>query len=292
MFNRLVLVLPLFFLCAAQAVECTPRNASPGELQSHADWIIEGSVTMILGPIGSSKRPGVVIGDAKIIQANDVPPKGKTFSFEVDQCFLGDLKALQSKAGATALEGKAMRFYGRLYDESPRRRFFYLEPAAKPFRPVTTPARTKVHRIQAENPVDSGWHLARSTEGKFSVQLPGPFNDATVHEDGEPSFMLSATDEPGAKFVAVFERAGPRGGMGSKLEADLAEAGSSAIQFRGFPALKSRIVLPGSSGQWISWSFRVKAEDGAYALMIAIPAEVEPTLAAKRDRFFNSLIMR
>jgi len=80
--------------------------------------------------------------------------------------------------------------------------------------------------------------------------------------------------------------------MGSKLEADLAEAGSSAIQFRGFPALKSRIVLPGSSGQWISWSFRVKAEDGAYALMIAIPAEVEPTLAAKRDRFFNSLIMR
>ncbi len=291
MINRFVLMLLLFFLSAAQAVECTPRGASPRELQLHADWIIEGSVTFVLGGVGTSTRPSVVIGNAKIIQAKDTPPKGKTFSFEVDQCFLGDLKALQSKAGATGLQGKTMRFYGRLYDESPRRRFFYLEPAAKPFQFVAAPVQTKVHRIQAENPIGSGWHLARSTEGKFSVQLPGPFNDATVHEDGEPSFMLGATDESGAKFVAVFERAGPRAGMGSKLDADLAEAGSSAIQFKGFPALMSRIVLPGSGGQWISLSLRVKVEDGAYALMIAVPVDVEPALAAKQEHFFSSLVL-
>jgi hypothetical protein len=34
-----------------------------------------------------------------------------------------------------------------------------------------------MHRMQATEPLGDGWHLARSTEGGFSVELPLPFND-------------------------------------------------------------------------------------------------------------------
>lgn len=34
-----------------------------------------------------------------------------------------------------------------------------------------------MHRVQATEPLGDGWHLARSTEGAFSVEMPLPFND-------------------------------------------------------------------------------------------------------------------
>lgn len=291
MISRFVLVLPLFFASVSEAAECTPRTTDQSELQANADWIIEGSVTLITTGMGANNRPSVVIGDAKIIQAKDVPPKGKTFSFEIDQCFLGDMLALQSKAGTAALVGKSIRFYGRLYDESPRRRFFYYEPVAKPFQRISLPIKTQIHQVQAENAIDGGWNRARSTEGKFSVDLPGPFNDATVHEDGEPIFMLGATDESGAKFIALFERSGPREQVGKKFERDLSGSGSAPIQFNGYPALRGRTVLPGSGGQWVATSLRIKAQGGVYVLTVTSPIDAEPALRGKQERFFNSLAM-
>ncbi|HEY3352411.1 MAG TPA: hypothetical protein VGQ83_04115 [Polyangia bacterium] len=35
----------------------------------------------------------------------------------------------------------------------------------------------KMHRLQAAQPLGDGWHLATSTEGAFSVELPLSFND-------------------------------------------------------------------------------------------------------------------
>jgi hypothetical protein len=40
----------------------------------------------------------------------------------------------------------------------------------------------KMHRKQAGEPDASGWMLAASTEGRFSVRLPMKFNDFTVTE--------------------------------------------------------------------------------------------------------------
>jgi hypothetical protein len=40
----------------------------------------------------------------------------------------------------------------------------------------------KMHRKQAGEPDPSGWMLAQSTEGRFSVRLPIKFNDFTVSE--------------------------------------------------------------------------------------------------------------
>jgi hypothetical protein len=40
----------------------------------------------------------------------------------------------------------------------------------------------KMHRKEAGTPDKSGWMLAKSTEGRFSVQLPLKFNDFTITE--------------------------------------------------------------------------------------------------------------
>jgi hypothetical protein len=40
----------------------------------------------------------------------------------------------------------------------------------------------KMHRKMAGQPDPSGWMLAASTEGRFSVRLPLKFNDFTTHE--------------------------------------------------------------------------------------------------------------
>jgi hypothetical protein len=34
-----------------------------------------------------------------------------------------------------------------------------------------------MHKLQAVQPLGDGWHLAKSTEGSFSVEMPLPFND-------------------------------------------------------------------------------------------------------------------
>jgi hypothetical protein len=45
---------------------------------------------------------------------------------------------------------------------------------------VSTADETKFHRTVAENMQPDGWHLARSTEGNYTVKLPCRFNDATI----------------------------------------------------------------------------------------------------------------
>ncbi|MDZ4834035.1 MAG: hypothetical protein SGJ27_09690, partial [Candidatus Melainabacteria bacterium] len=41
----------------------------------------------------------------------------------------------------------------------------------------------EMHRVQATTKDSSGWYLAASTHGSFSVLLPIPFNDFTVIDD-------------------------------------------------------------------------------------------------------------
>jgi len=64
------------------------------------------------------------------------------------------------------------------------------------------------HRIQASQPDESGWSLAESTNGNFSVRLPIPFQDFSVSEDSPDSETLVAdtvggTSAEGIKFSAT-----------------------------------------------------------------------------------------
>jgi hypothetical protein len=66
----------------------------------------------------------------------------------------------------------------------------------------------KMHRIQAGEPDASGWMIAASTEGGFSVRLPLRFNDFTIVEPdlkGQTlrTFTVGAKSQEGIKFSAT-----------------------------------------------------------------------------------------
>jgi hypothetical protein len=82
--------------------------------------------------------------------------------------------------------------------------------AATPAAPILAqalPPGMTMHRIQAGEPDASGWMIAKSTEGGFSVRLPLKFNDFTVAEsDPEAAalriFTVGAKSREGIKFTA------------------------------------------------------------------------------------------
>lgn len=65
----------------------------------------------------------------------------------------------------------------------------------------------RMHRQQAGEPGKSGWILAASTEGRFSVRLPIKFNDFTVLEvpeaPAERTHTVGAKSSEGIAFVAT-----------------------------------------------------------------------------------------
>ncbi len=69
------------------------------------------------------------------------------------------------------------------------------------------PESMTMHRLQAGEPDESGWMLAASSQGGFSVRLPLKFNDFTVSESGAKSAVLlthvvGAKSAEGIKFMA------------------------------------------------------------------------------------------
>jgi hypothetical protein len=72
----------------------------------------------------------------------------------------------------------------------------------------TLPPGMKMHRLQTGEPDASGWMVAASTEGGFSVRLPLKFNDFTV-EVSDPkaptlrAFTVGAKSQEGIKFLAT-----------------------------------------------------------------------------------------
>ena len=66
----------------------------------------------------------------------------------------------------------------------------------------------KMHRQQAGEPDASGWMLAESTEGRFSVRMPIRFNDFTVVETNanapaERTHTIGARSSEGIAVVAT-----------------------------------------------------------------------------------------
>ena len=59
-----------------------------------------------------------------------------------------------------------------------------------------------MHRTQAEAPLGGGWHLATSTEGAFTVELPMPFNDFRMRTETDDKVELR-THVLGAKSAGL-----------------------------------------------------------------------------------------
>jgi len=66
----------------------------------------------------------------------------------------------------------------------------------------------EMHRLQATTKDPSGWYLASSTYGSFSVLIPIPFNDFTVTDDDPKAgkiktHTVGARSSEGIKFSAT-----------------------------------------------------------------------------------------
>ena len=149
------------------------------------------------------------------------------------------------------------------------------------------PFSTATHHKNAENKLPNGWHQANSTDGPFSIELPGPFTDMTVAKDAT-MHMLIASDPSGATFVAMLERAGA-GSMTKKFEADLLVAGPAATRFRGFPSLVEHRLVRGVD---TASTLRFMAPAGLYTVSMVSPMKEGAQRTALLERFWNSLVLR
>jgi hypothetical protein len=289
----------IFFILMAPATfaaraDCGAAVTSQEAALRKADWIMEGTVVIIAEFIGHGPVPEVILDDTKIIQEREQSHIGKTIGIRMGPCFPGGAAALRGKA-ADRMTGQRMRFYGNRHVTDPTRRFFYAEPAQIPLAPASAraaaaPLTTKVHRIDAQNPLKDGWHRATSTDGKFGIDLPGPFTDATLVKAGHPSFVLRAKDRHGAAFIAVFEPSGPDSELAGSFDESMAKPGNTTTTFRGMPMLTSRAPLHGRPlGNMISNSLMLRVPGGTYFLGIAAPKEHEKEALRQMGRFLNSL---
>ena len=134
------------------------------------------------------------------------------------------------------------------------------------------PAMT-MHRTQAGELDSSGWTVARSTEGGFTVRFPLPFNDFTVAESKPDSptgkmFVVGAKSVEGLKISAVrisyrkadgaaayFAKIGRGEGLQTKPQSikavtasgrkavDLQLSASSAVSYSRYVLLDSDIIV-------------------------------------------------
>lgn len=65
--------------------------------------------------------------------------------------------------------------------------------------------KLEMHRLGVNVGDGSGWYLARSTKGSFSVRLPIPFNDFTTYDAGTGNaiHVVGGKSSEGIKFAAV-----------------------------------------------------------------------------------------
>jgi len=157
-----------------------------------------------------------------------------------------------------------------------------------------------MHRSQTGDPDASGWCLARSTGGHFTVMLPGRFNDSMQTgkaDDGVDlvSHALATTTLEGAKFMvfAVIrpDRKFPSSGL-DKLAQNLKKQGSevelSKVQMAGLPAAELKVKGPDNSAVMRSF----QAGDTQYMLMVEYPSIPLGDLITKSTKkFFESFTL-
>jgi len=239
---RCACLFPMLLMLASASftarADCSAAATTREDALRKADWIMEGKVE-IIAVFRDPQAPEVILDHTKVIQQREPSRSGKTVGISMGPCFPGGAAALLGKAG-DRMTGQRMRFFGNRHSTDPSRRFFFAEPAQIPLVPIRGRAdqgalKSTVHGIGLTNPLPHGWHRATSTGGRFAIDLPGPFLDATVVKNGHPSFLLRSKDRNGAVFIAAYEHSGPDSALARSFDQSMAEPGVTARIFRGMP---------------------------------------------------------
>jgi hypothetical protein len=158
--------------------------------------------------------------------------------------------------------------------------------------------KLEMHRAGVDSKDPSGWHLAVSTKGSFSIRMPIPFNDFTVRSTDpktgeEVTHAIGGKSTEGIKLTAVETPASASAKSAPGLDKILAD-------FSAKPGNKVSDVQRAAKGDVDTLSFSVsgaqtsahiryiKTKSATYSLIIEFPNAHRDDVAAVREEFFGS----
>jgi len=165
--------------------------------------------------------------------------------------------------------------------------------------PAVSEAQPKLemHRAGVNADDGSGWHLAVSTKGSFSVLLPIPFNDFTTRDaaTGETSHVVGGKSSEGIKLVAVELPPGakPPPDLASIPKSLAATAGNKVSDVtRSTKGDADILTLTVADATKTLYMRCIQARGARYTLTIEFPNAYREQVAAIRDRFFDSFKLK
>lgn len=275
---------------AKNNANCAAIIKSAQQAADDADWVIEGDVINTIRMNTNPGRIDVSIENVKMLFESEKSPKFFTAMLQADSCFPNAQTTLWGK-GADKIVGKRMRFFGTKLTSGGGRRFFFMQPAEQPIPSIPVNRKEFLDKKFASDAVaatQDGWLKARSTDGHFSIEMPGSFEDITKGSGEQPAFMLRGTDQYGSTFIVVFERSGPGSGMGGTFDSTISKPNATISKFKGAEAVSTVGEIPGSNGEKITHGLWFRVPGGTFMLGIVSNKGQMESLKSK-ERFFNSL---
>jgi hypothetical protein len=180
------------------------------------------------------------------------------------------------------------------------RAFALLLPLALVMLPgVTAQAqqpKLEMHRAGVDSKDPSGWHLAVSTKGSFSVRMPTPFNDFTVRSTDpkageEATHAIGGKSREGIKLSAFEIPASAKSAPSlDKILADFSAKPGNKISDVQRAAKGDVDTLSFSvSGAQTSAHIRyIRTKSATYSLTVEFPNAHRDVVAGIREQFFDS----
>jgi hypothetical protein len=162
---------------------------------------------------------------------------------------------------------------------------------------ATAQPKLEMHRVGAKADDGSGWHLAVSSKGSFSVLLPIPFNDFTTNDasTGETSYVVGAKSSEGIKFSAVelARAAKPLPDLDS-IPKSLATTPANKVSDvrRSTEGEADVLTLTTANAATTLYMRCIQLGGVRYVLTIEFPNAYRELVAANKDRFFESFKLK
>lgn len=289
----LVLILARDATAASSGSQTCPAMVrSQSEAIAKADWIVEANVVDMFdfkgywGKMLSLEKIKVLKKAWDLRQVHTLVPA-------IGPCF-AEGNGIAAGGTPEKFIGKRMRIYGSRHWDGEQRRAFYIEDASARFaglpEAVTPSTQTRLHRNAATNSLSNGWHRARSTDGRFSVEVPAPFIDATATLGGVRVAVIRTMDPKGISFVATREGNIAEPELARTFDKEYGAFPTRRVQFKGVPALADRVAR----GDMILHSLMFRVPGGTFALGVTYPKEKEKVMEkdalAMKERFYHSIV--
>jgi hypothetical protein len=283
-------------LCGAAVAAPTARTydgncgapvTSAEDAMAKADFVVEGTVIAAIYPGEPHPPLAIAVEKVKVIrQQGSAVVDDITLSLTIGPCFAPGMEPF-TFGESGSVHGKRMRFYGNEHRFSDGRRFFYMQAADEPL-PVAVaspPVKVKRHGKGLRKPVRDGWHRARSTGARFTVELPGPYTDETIAKKGDTQFVLRASDRRGNRFSVAFVRSDVATALEQQFDAEMQKPDAIRSMFRGMPAVSLREERAGA----VLHSMLLRVPGGTYLFVVSTSERDELRSQPARERFFNSI---